>query len=190
MPRPETIITNCSQKEGYTADMTVRPDLTVAAIIERDGKFLCVEERVGNRLVFNQPAGHVERGEQIVEAVVRETLEETAWTFQPEALIGIYLWEQPERNRSFLRFAFCGTVSDHDPQRVLDRGIERAVWMSREDLDARATRLRSPMVLRCIDDFRSGRRFPLEVIQGLVADAMLASSLDTAVRLTSAASRL
>lgn len=83
--------------------MSVRPDLTVAAVVERDGKFLLVEERVGNRMVFNQPAGHVERGEQLIDAAVRETLEETAWTFHPQALIGIYLWEQAERQRSFLR---------------------------------------------------------------------------------------
>lgn len=148
----------------------MRPDLTVAALVEREGKFLVVEERVGNRLVFNQPAGHVERGEQIIDAVVRETLEETAWTFHPEALVGIYFWEQPERNRSFLRFAFSGTVSDHDSTRPLDRGIERAVWMTPEELTIRAARLRSPMVLRCIDDYRAGRRFPLEVIKGVLPD--------------------
>ena len=88
--------------------MTLRPDLTVAAIVERDGGFLLVEERVGNPMVFNQPAGHVERGEEFVDAVIRETLEETAWTFRPDALIGIYLWEQPEQQRSFLRATFCG----------------------------------------------------------------------------------
>jgi 8-oxo-dGTP pyrophosphatase MutT (NUDIX family) len=147
--------------------MSVRPDLTVAAIVERKGEFLLVEERAGNRMVFNQPAGHVERGERIVDAVVRETLEETAWAFRPEALVGIYLWEQPERNRSFLRFAFCGTVSDHDPTRQLDRGIERALWMSREQMLIRASRLRSPMVLRCIDDYRSGQRFPMDVLKEL-----------------------
>jgi 8-oxo-dGTP pyrophosphatase MutT (NUDIX family) len=150
--------------------MTIRPDLTVAAIVEREGKFLLVEERVGNRMVFNQPAGHVERSEQIVDAVVRETLEETAWTFHPEALIGIYFWEQPERNRSFLRFAFSGTVSNHDSTRPLDRGIERAVWMTPEEIAIRTTRLRSPMVLRCIDDFRAGRRFPLDTIKGALPD--------------------
>ena len=133
--------------------MTLRPDLTVAAIVERDGQFLLVEERVGNRMVFNQPAGHVERGEQLVDAVVRETLEETAWTFHPEALVGIYFWEQPDKQRSFMRFAFCGRVSGHDPTRRLDRGIERAVWMTREQIVARSARLRSPMVLRCIDDY-------------------------------------
>jgi 8-oxo-dGTP pyrophosphatase MutT (NUDIX family) len=147
--------------------MSARPDLTVAAIVERNGEFLLVEERAGNRMVFNQPAGHVERGETIVDAVIRETLEETAWGFRPEALVGVYFWEQPERNLSFLRFAFCGTVSDHDPQRPLDRGIERALWMSREQLAIRASRLRSPMVLRCIDDYRAGQRFPLSVVTDL-----------------------
>lgn len=150
--------------------MSVRPDLTVAAVVERDGQFLFVEERVSNRIVFNQPAGHVERGEHIVDAVVRETLEETAWIFHPEALVGVYYWEQPERHRTFLRFAFSGTVSDHDPSRALDRGIERAVWMTREQLVARAPRLRSPMVLRCIDDFRAGKRFPMEIVQSLLPD--------------------
>ena len=127
--------------------MTMRPDLTVAAVIERDGQFLFVEERAGARMVFNQPAGHVERGELLIDAVVRETLEETAWTFTPQALVGIYLWEQPQKQRTFLRFAFCGQVSGHDPSRALDHGIERTVWMSREQLVARSSRLRSPMVL-------------------------------------------
>ncbi len=147
--------------------MSVRPDLTVAAIVERNGEFLLVEERAGNRMVFNQPAGHVERGERVVDAVIRETLEETAWAFHPEALVGMYFWEQPERNRSFLRLAFCGSVSDHDPTRQLDRGIERALWMSREQIVSRTSRLRSPMVLRCIDDYRSGQRFPLDVLTEL-----------------------
>jgi 8-oxo-dGTP pyrophosphatase MutT (NUDIX family) len=151
--------------------MSVRPDLTVAAVVERDGQFLLVEERVGTHLVFNQPAGHVERGERLIEAAVRETLEETAWTFQPEALVGIYLWEQPERHRSFLRFTFCGQVTHHDPARRLDRGIERAVWMDRAQILARSARLRSPMVLRCIDDYLEGRRYPLQIISEYLRDA-------------------
>src|SRR3954469_16716028 len=150
--------------------MTMRPDLTVAAVVERDGQFLLVEERVGHRMVFNQPAGHVERGESLIEAVIREALEETAWTFQPEALVGIYHWEQPEKNKSFLRFAFCGSVSAHDPQRALDRGIERALWMDKEHLLARAPRLRSPMVMRCIDDYLAGRRYPLDIVKQMMAD--------------------
>jgi 8-oxo-dGTP pyrophosphatase MutT (NUDIX family) len=150
--------------------MTMRPDLTVAAIVERDGQFLFVEERAGNRMVFNQPAGHVERGEQLIDAVVRETLEETAWTFHPQALVGVYLWEHPEKQRTFVRFAFCGPVDSHDPQRALDRGIVRAVWMSRGQLLARSARLRSPMVTRCVDDYLAGHRYPLEVIRSMSVD--------------------
>ncbi|MFO7305054.1 MAG: NUDIX hydrolase [Gammaproteobacteria bacterium] len=173
--------------------MTVRSDLTVAAIVEREGRFLLVEERISDRLVLNQPAGHVERGETIVQAVVRETLEETAWAFVPEALVGIYFWEQPERNRSFLRFAICGTVTEHYAQRRLDRGIERAVWLSREEIAMRAARLRTPMVLRCIDDYRAGRRFPLELIEGLEigkpeVGKPEAAALDT-LRITTLAAR-
>jgi 8-oxo-dGTP pyrophosphatase MutT (NUDIX family) len=150
--------------------MTMRPDLTVAAVIERDGQFLFVEERVGARMVFNQPAGHVERGEPLVHAVVREALEETAWAFAPQALVGIYLWEQPQKQRTFLRFAFCGEVNGHDPSRSLDRGIERTVWMNREQLLARSSRLRSPMVLSCVDDYLAGRRYPLEIVRQMGAD--------------------
>ena len=144
--------------------MSIRPDLTVAAVVERQGQFLFVEERVGNRMVFNQPAGHVERGESLLDAAVRETLEETAWRFTPEALVGIYLWEQPERQRSFLRFTFCGQVNDHDPSLRLDRGIQRAVWMTRDQLVARSSRLRSPMVLKCVDDYLRDQRYPLDIV--------------------------
>jgi len=158
--------------------MTLRPDLTVAAIVERDDQFLLVEERVANRLVFNQPAGHVEKGEQFIDAVVRETLEETAWTFHPEALVGLYFWEQPGQSRSFLRAAFCGRVSGHDPARRLDRGIERAVWLTREQIVARSARLRSPMVLGCIDDYLDGVRYPLDVIRHLLPDASRLSTAD------------
>jgi 8-oxo-dGTP pyrophosphatase MutT (NUDIX family) len=153
--------------------MPLRPDLTVAAIVERNGEFLLVEERVGNAMVFNQPAGHVERGEDLIAAVVRETLEETAWSFRPEALIGIYLWDQPDKQRSFLRFAFCGPVLGHDPRRRLDRGIERALWLSRTEVAMRSSRLRSPMVLHCIDDYLAGRRYPIEVVRQMLRDVAL-----------------
>lgn len=145
--------------------MPLRPDLTVAAIVERDGRFLLVEERIGQQLVFNQPAGHVERGEQLVEAVIREALEETAWTFQPQHLVGVYFWDQPEKQRSFMRFAFAGTVTEHHPRRRLDRGIERALWLSHEQIRAQTPRLRSPMVLRCIEDYIAGRRYPLDLVR-------------------------
>lgn len=150
--------------------MSLRPDLTVAAIVERDGQFLLVEERAGNAMVFNQPAGHVERGEELIAAVIRETLEETAWSFRPEALTGIYLWDQPEKQKSFLRFTFCGQVTTHDPLRRLDRGIARAVWLDRAQIVARTPRLRSPMVLKCIDDYLAGRRYPLNVVTAMLQD--------------------
>jgi 8-oxo-dGTP pyrophosphatase MutT (NUDIX family) len=146
----------------YNPAMTWRPDLTVAAIVQReDGRFLVVEERIGPAIVFNQPAGHVEDGESIPEAVIRETLEETAWQFVPQHFVGLYLWRNPFTNRSILRIAFCGHVQAHDPARRLDRGILAAHWMSRDALAARPERLRSPLVLQCIDDYLAGRRFDL-----------------------------
>lgn len=162
----------------------MKPDLTVAAVVERDGEFLFVEERVGNQLVFNQPAGHVERGEALIDAVVRETLEETAWTFEPEALLGVYLWEQPEKERSFLRFAFRGRVTAHDPQRRLDRGIRRALWMTRDELAARSARLRSPMVMRCVDDYCAGHHHPLEVLRMIASSAAALETQAAATPLT------
>jgi 8-oxo-dGTP pyrophosphatase MutT (NUDIX family) len=144
--------------------MTFRPDVTVAAIIERDGRFLVVEERAARRIVINQPAGHLERGESLVEAVVRETLEETAHALVPEALTGIYLWHQPAVDRTFLRVAFTGSVTGPDAARKLDRCIIRTAWMTREQLAARPNVLRSPLVLRCIDDYLAGTRHPLSLL--------------------------
>jgi 8-oxo-dGTP pyrophosphatase MutT (NUDIX family) len=159
--------------------MSWKPDLTVAAIVERDGRFLMVEERIANNMVFNQPAGHVEAGESIVDAVVRETLEETAWQFEPHAFLGIYLLKPPQGVRSYLRLAFIGSVSNHDPKRPLDRGIRRALWLSREQLIERQDRLRSPLVLSCIDDAIAGRRYPLDAIRHLGFDAPDASVADS-----------
>ncbi|HYM34083.1 MAG TPA: NUDIX hydrolase [Steroidobacteraceae bacterium] len=147
--------------------MTFKPDVTVAAVVERDGRFLLVEEHIGSHLVLNQPAGHLEDGENLVAAVIRETLEESAWHFAPSALIGIYLWKQPESGRSFLRVAVCGSVTHHEPQRRLDHGIERTLWLPRDQIVAKSARLRSPMVLRCIDDYLGGARHSLEVLQHL-----------------------
>lgn len=152
--------------------MSLRPDLTVAAVVERDGQFLLVEERVGTRLVFNQPAGHVERGERLVSAVVRETLEETAWTFHPEALLGVYFWELPDKQRSFLRFAFTGSVTHHDVARRLDRGIHRSLWATHDQIVQYGSRLRSPMVLRCVEDCLSGQRFPLTLVREFIREAV------------------
>ena len=142
-------------------------EVTVAAIVERDGRYLMVEERSSGRLVLNQPAGHLEDRETLVEAVIRETREETAWRLTPAALIGTYLWRNPENERTFLRFAFCGSVDDHRPEQPLDTGIVRAVWLTHEQLLAQPGRLRSPLVLRCLDDYRRGMRQPLESVATL-----------------------
>ena len=147
--------------------MAFRPDVTVAAIIERDGRFLVVEERAARRIVINQPAGHLERGESLVEAVVRETLEESAYALVPEALTGIYLWRHPAVDRTFLRVAFTGSVAGPDATRRLDRVIVRTAWMTREQLAARPNVLRSPLVLRCIDDYLAGTRHPLSLLSAI-----------------------
>ncbi len=143
------------------------PDITVAAVAHTDGKFLFVEERINQRLVINQPAGHVERGESLVEAVIREVREETAWRFEPHALLGVYLWRRPTARRATLRFAFTGAVSDHDARQPLDRGIVRTHWLSREQIQAQEGRLRSPLVLRCVDDYLSGVRDSLAAVAEL-----------------------
>src|SRR6187397_2380748 len=137
--------------------MAWNPEVTVAAIAELDGRFLMVEERASGALVLNQPAGHLEDRETLVEAVIRETREETAWRFHPEALVGTYLWRNPLNGRSFLRFTFSGDVDDHQPQQPLDTGIVRTLWLSAAELQAQPARLRSPLVMRCIEDFLQGR---------------------------------
>ena len=147
--------------------MSRTPDVTVAAVTERAGRFLVVEERVRQRLVFNQPAGHVEHGETLLAAVVREVREETAWRFEPMALLGVYLWRNPGNGRTTLRFAFTGAVADHDAAQKLDRGIVRTHWLSPGELEAREAQLRSPLVLRCVRDYLAGQRRPLEPVAAL-----------------------
>jgi 8-oxo-dGTP pyrophosphatase MutT (NUDIX family) len=149
------------------------PDVTVAAVTETDGRFLLVEERINRHLVFNQPAGHVERGETLLAAIVREVHEETAWRFEPQALIGVYSWRNPQNGRSFLRFAFTGTVTAHDPLARLDRGIVATHWLSHAELKEREARLRSPLVMRCIEDYRAGVRRQLSPIGQLDLSAAL-----------------
>ena len=161
--------------------MRWNPEVTVAAIVEREGRFLMVEERIKGRLVLNQPAGHLEDRETLIEAVIRETREETAWRFAPEALVGTYLWRNPENERTFLRFTFCGSVDDHAAGQALDTGIVRAVWLSHEQLLAQPGRLRSPLVLRCLDDYLRGTRLPLESVAALSLETAL--SVDAVVNL-------
>ena len=154
--------------------MNFYPDVTVAAVVERDKHFLMVEEMVSGACVINQPAGHLEHGESLLDAVVRETLEETAWRLVPQAFLGVYMWRNPENERTFLRFAFVGRCDIHHPGRELDEGICRAVWKTRDDILSDTERLRSPMVIQCIDDFVAGRRYPLEMLVNMPSVADLA----------------
>ncbi len=144
-----------------------KPSVTVAAIIERDSQFLLVEEETSDGIRFNQPAGHLDPGESLIDAASRETLEETAYDFTPEALVGIYMSRyvssRTRENVTYLRFAFCGKLGQlHD--RVLDFGILRAVWMSHEELLACETMHRSPLVLQCVNDYLAGKRSPLSTL--------------------------
>lgn len=144
--------------------MIWKPNVTVAALIERDGRFLMVEEEENGRVVYNQPAGHLDEGESLLTAAVRETWEETSWHFQPMSVTGIYRWMNPLSNITYLRVCFTGTCDGHDSNRPLDKGILRALWMTREELCAVNTQLRSPMVMRCIDDYLAGQRCPLNLL--------------------------
>jgi 8-oxo-dGTP pyrophosphatase MutT (NUDIX family) len=140
-----------------------KPSATVAALIERDGRLLFVEEVADGRRVLNQPAGHLDPGESLVEACVRETLEETAHLFEPTALVGIYRWHYAPADNTFLRFAFAGVLKGFDAARKLDAEIVATHWLSRDELAARADMHRSPLVMRCVEDYLAGRRFPLDV---------------------------
>jgi 8-oxo-dGTP pyrophosphatase MutT (NUDIX family) len=142
-------------------------DVTVAAVVERDQRFLIVEERVHGGFVLNQPAGHLEPNESLVDAAVRETLEETGFRFTPQHVLGIYLWRSPEAERSFLRVAFVGEAQAPAMPAKLDDGIVAVHWLSRNHLLGRSTQLRSPMVMQCIDDYRAGIRYPLECLAHL-----------------------
>ena len=141
-----------------------KPNVTVAAVIQKDERFLIVEEKSNDHIVFNQPAGHLEKNETILDAIKREVLEETAWDFKPEILIGIYLCPSPQANITYLRFCFSGSCIKHYPDRSLDKGILRAVWMTKEELEANDQKMRSILVLQCIDDYLSGKRYSLDLL--------------------------
>ncbi|MHB1141108.1 MAG: NUDIX hydrolase [Sulfuricaulis sp.] len=145
--------------------MIWKPNVVVAAIVEREGKFLLVEEKADGRLVLNQPAGHLDEGESLLQAVVRETLEETAWHFTPEALLGVYRWPHPTKDITYLRFAFTGRVTRHEESRALDHDIVRALWLTPEEIRAEHARHRSPQVERCLNDYLSGQRYELELLK-------------------------
>lgn len=142
-----------------------KPNVTVAAIVERAGRFLLVEEETADGVRFNQPAGHLDADESLSAACARETLEETAHEFVPTELVGVYLWPRPQGDITYLRFAFAGTVGACDTARPLDAGILRAVWLTPAEIEACAERHRSPLVWQCVCDYLAGRRFPLDLIR-------------------------
>lgn len=146
--------------------MIWKPNVTVAAIVERNNQFLMVEEQSQqNGPVINQPAGHLEPDESLIDAVIRETLEETAWVFEPQGVVGSYLWHHAEKDTTFLRFTFAGEGVEERPEQALDDGIIRALWMTRKEIEAEHHRLRSPMILQSIDDYLSGECYPLSSLK-------------------------
>ena len=144
-----------------------KPNTTVAAIIEQNGKFLLVEEETDRGHRYNQPAGHLEDGETLIQAVIRETIEEAAYEFTPEALLGVYQWKHALNDTTYLRFAFIGKAGVHYPLQELDEGIVQAVWMDVDEIRDKASLMRSPQVLQCIEDYLTGISYPLEVITNL-----------------------
>ncbi|HTQ01388.1 MAG TPA: NUDIX hydrolase [Casimicrobiaceae bacterium] len=144
--------------------VAARPSVTVATVVERDGRFLLVEEETRTGRKLNQPAGHLESGETLPAAAAREVLEETAWTVEPSALVGVYRWEAADTGATFVRFSFVAQARSHDPARTLDVGIVRALWLDYDEVVARRADHRSPLVLRCIDDYREGKRWPLDFV--------------------------
>lgn len=141
-----------------------RPHVTVASVVEHEGKFLFVEEHADGQLLLNQPAGHWEANETLAAGAARETLEETAYRVDIEHLVGVYRWPHRTKPITYLRFAFAARVIDHDPARPLDAGIVRALWLTPDALRGESARHRSPLVLRCVEDYLAGRRFPLDLI--------------------------
>ena len=135
--------------------IAARPAVTVAAIVERDGRFLLVEEETRDGVRLNQPAGHLEAGESLPAAAARETREETGWTVAATALVGVYRWEAPDSGATFVRFSFVAEALGHDRALSLDAGIVRALWLTYDEVAARRGEHRSPLVLRCLDDYRA-----------------------------------
>lgn len=147
-----------------------RPHVTVACVVAQGERYLMVEEEVDGRLVYNQPAGHLDDGESLLDAAVRETLEETGWTVRPEHFLGVHQWRSSEHGEGVVRFTFAARALSHDPARRLDAGVRRALWLSRGEIAALGDRLRSPMVLLSIDAWLAGRRLPLDALSSLLAE--------------------
>lgn len=148
-----------------------QPDVTVATVVVRDGRLLCVEERVNGSTVINQPAGHLEPDESLFEAALRETREETGWDVRLTAFVGAYQWKAPHsdngRGRHYLRFAFAAEPERHHPELALDTGIVRALWLTPQELQDEHARHRSPLVWQVVADYLAGSRHPLSLLQQL-----------------------
>ena len=144
-----------------------QPDVTVATVVVRDGRLLCVEERANGRLVLNQPAGHLEPDESLVEAALRETREETGWNVRITHVVGAYQWKATETGRHYLRFAFAAEPLDEIPGATLDEGIVRTLWLTPQELQAEQARHRSPLVWRTVADYLGGNRHPLSLVAQL-----------------------
>ena len=148
--------------------MTWKPHVTVAAVIEQGGCFLCVEETIAGKRRLNQPAGHLEPGESLTDAVIREVHEETTRAFTPETLVGVYLWRAGPQRPTFVRVTFTGHVGEADPMLQTDAEIDANVWLGADAIRARRHEWRSPLVMECIDDYLAGQRYPLSLLRSLV----------------------
>ncbi|KRE87252.1 NUDIX hydrolase [Rhodanobacter sp. Soil772] len=144
-----------------------RPHVTVACVVADGERYLMVEEEVNGRLAYNQPAGHLDDGESLTAAALRETLEETGWTVELQHLIGVHQWRSTEHGDAVIRFSFAARALSHDPDRPLDTDIRRALWLTRAEIAALGDRLRSPMILQSIDLWLGGQRLPLETLSRL-----------------------
>lgn len=149
-------------------DTRWKPSVTVAAIIEREGRYLLIEEHTPEGLRLNNPAGHLDPGESPADGCSREALEETAHVFRPTALVGVYLSRMQRASTgedvTYLRFAFAGELGAQQPGRALDHGIVRTLWLTPDEIRASTARHRSPLLLRCMEDHLAGRRFPLDLV--------------------------
>ncbi|ANB17670.1 NUDIX hydrolase [Dokdonella koreensis] len=148
-----------------------RPHVTVATVVQRAGRFLLVEEDIRGEIVLNQPAGHLDPDESLLDAAIRETLEETGWDVALTAFLGVQQWTRGGNDRQFVRFVFAAEPLRHHADRALDTGIVQTLWLSREEIAAAGDRLRSPMVLASVEDWLAGPRLPLDAIRYLTAAA-------------------